>query len=187
MKSAPLWVAVGTALLVSSPATTQVQLGTPEAGVGVGVGVGSPDIGRSSAPSSRYALPPARMSPTSALSGVDLEQASLDQLDEVVDDIEDALEDCQSTARRLNMELSSNRSQDAVHPDWIKSYQDCLQQQDKDIAKVKEALRTHDSYDKRGDAKRVEALFDEIDDLEDDLADAFGTQRSLVSEYNFSR
>jgi hypothetical protein len=182
MKSAPLqtamWTAFGLTLLMASPAIAQVQLGTP----GVGVGVGSPDVGRSSAPASRYAMPPTRMTPPSALSGVNLEKASLDDLGEVIDGMENALSECQSTARRLNMELSSRRNQDAVHPDWIKSYQDCLQQQDKDISKVRETLQTHD-----GDGQRIADLSDEIEDLEDELDEAFSTQRRLVSEYNFSR
>lgn len=177
MKKALLFATLGAAALVSAPAMAQVQIGTPS----VGIGAGPSELGSSSAPSSRYAMPPARMTPPSALDGVDLDSATLEGLEEIVDDIEVALSDCQSTARRLNMELSTNRGQEAVHPDWIRSYQDCLQQQEEDIAKVKDVVESHS-----GDTERVQTLSESIDDLEDELDDAFSTQQRLVSEYNFN-
>lgn len=172
MKSALLLTTLCATTLLSPVAVAQVQLGTP----GVGVGVGA-----SSTPSSRYAMSPARMTPPSALKGVDLDSATVDDLSEIVEDIENALSDCQSMARRLNMELSTNRGQNAVHPDWIKSYQDCLQQQENDIAEVKDVVQNHN-----GNADSIRAISELIEDLEDDLDDAFSTQRRLVSEYNFN-
>ena len=162
--------------LTAMPAAAQVGIGVPDAGIGIGGRSGS------TAPSSRYAMPPGGMMVRSALAGVNTDAASIEDLAEVTEGIGRNLDECESTGRRLELELSAGRDNRAVHPDWIRRYQDCLQQTEDDVGDMKDILESRSSS---ADADKLAGLKADLEEVENDLDDAFDDQRRLVSEYNF--
>lgn len=173
------------ALPLGAATSASAQVGLPNVGVGVGAGGGPAGVSRSS-PASRYTLPPTGPAMRSSLAGKDLDNASPSELADIVDAIATDLSDCSSIGRRISMEISTSGAQ-AVHPDWIGRYQDCLQQREKDLLDVRETVSAQQPEGEGEDTALLDNVKADLDELDEELRDAFNEQERLVSDYNFGR
>lgn len=129
----------------------------------------------------RFATAPAPVI-RSALMDVDLDRIPQGRLSGLLRNIARSIGECQSLRRAVDGALSSARTPDDVHEDWILLHEQCLLQGEEDISEITQAA--DNIRQEEGDSRPLERIRTDLEALDGVLQDAFAAHDDLIAAYD---